>query len=287
MSSLFEELLILYARRFPVRRGKLRIVDALWRATTGRNGSHRFAILKYGGFKVQCDLNQMLQRQFYFFGTYLLEENVLRCWMDAAADAKVVFDVGANAGIYSLAALATQPSAAVHAFEPTPEIAVQLRADAQLNGLNRLHVHEAAVFKSDGYATLKRCRGQLESNEGMNFISTDMNGPGERVKTISLDRFCQEHSIQHVDLIKLDVQGQEHSVLQGAQQLIKSRRLQTIFMELNWSRQQHGPCPASDSIQLLDRAGYWFSKPGKRLDWEKAGDWLHSLSDVVARCAIL
>jgi hypothetical protein len=38
-------------------------------------------------------------------------------------DAKVLLDVGANASIYSLAALAIQPDAVIHAFEPTLEIA--------------------------------------------------------------------------------------------------------------------------------------------------------------------
>ena len=39
-----------------------------------------------------------------------------------AKGAKVIFDVGANAGIYSLAALALQPDATVHAFEPTRKL---------------------------------------------------------------------------------------------------------------------------------------------------------------------
>lgn len=50
-----------------------------------------------------------------------------------------IFDVGAIAGIYSLAALAIQRDAVVHAFEPTPEIAARLRATAKLNGLDDLH----------------------------------------------------------------------------------------------------------------------------------------------------
>jgi hypothetical protein len=59
-----------------------------------------------------------------------LEEDILRCWETAAKGAKFIFNVGANAGIYSLAALAIQRDATVHAFEPTPEIAACLRATA-------------------------------------------------------------------------------------------------------------------------------------------------------------
>src|SRR5436190_23091297 len=129
-SPMLETLLRVYARRFPIRRGKLRIVDSLWQTVLSDRSTHRVATLKHGRFRISCDLNEMLQRQFYFFGTYFLEEDILRCWEATAKWANVVLDVGANAGIYSLAALAVQPDVVVHAFEPTPEIAARLRATA-------------------------------------------------------------------------------------------------------------------------------------------------------------
>ena len=36
------------------------------------------------------------------------------------------------------------------------------------------------------------------------------------MRTVSLDQFCQDHSIDYVDLLKLDVQGHEHSALKGS-----------------------------------------------------------------------
>lgn len=282
MACLFERLLLSYARGFPLRRGKLRVINALWRRVIRNNGTRRIATLKYGAFRIPCDLDQILQRQFYFFGTYLVEEDILRCWMNVAVGAKVIFDVGANAGIYSLAALAAQPDATVHAFEATPEIAARLREGADLNNLHHLYVHETGVSNRNGYAALIRCRGELGANEGMNFISANANDTSERVETVSLDRFCQKHSIGYIDLLKLDVQGHEYSVLQGAEQLIRSGQPKTIFMELNWAASHSKNCPAFSSIKLLDGAGYQFSKPGKNLEWRRAGDWLRHLSDVVA-----
>jgi FkbM family methyltransferase len=279
-----ERLLMLYGRRFPIHCGKLRVVNSLWRAAVGSESTRRVATLKYGGFKMPCNLDEMLQRQFYFFGTYFVEADILNCWAIAAKGAKVVLDVGANAGIYSLAALAIQPDATVHAFEPTPEIAARLRATAKLNNLENLYVHEVAVLSQDGQATLKRFRGEMGNNEGMNFITQDIgNSDAERVKAVSLDQFCQDHSIDRVDLLKLDVQGHEYSVLKGAEHLIRAGRVETIFMELNWGGRTGAPCAASESVRVLGQADYLFSRPGKRLNWEKAGNWLCSLSDVVAR----
>src|SRR5580658_3805343 len=281
--SSLEKLLMLYARSFPIRRGKVRVVNSLWRAAVGDRSTHRMATLKYGRFKMPCDLGEMLQRQFYFFGTYSLEEDMLRCWETAAKGAKLIFDVGANAGIYSLAALAIQPNAIVHAFEPTPEIAARLRATAKLNGLDHLHIHEAAVHNKNGQATLKRCRGELGTNEGMNFISRDLGDSGtERVQTVCVDQLCRDHSINHIDLLKLDIQGHEHSALEGAEGLIKSGNIGIIFLELNWAKSAGTTCAATESIRLLEQGGYRFSRPGKRLNWQNAGDWLRTLSDVVA-----
>jgi FkbM family methyltransferase len=282
--STFERLLVAYARRFPVRRGKLRIIDRFWQMTLGASDRHRVATLKYGGFQMSCDLSEMLQRQFYFFGTYFLEESLLACWQAMAKGAKVVLDVGANAGIYSLAALAVQSDATIHAFEPTPEIANKLRATAKLNGLDHLYVHEAAVSTRNGTATLRRFRGDFGTNEGMNFISADRaDAGGERVQTVSLDEFCEGRSIDYVDLLKVDIQGHEYAALQGAEQLIRAGRINTIFMELNWAQHSNSICPATESVQFLTRSHYLFSKPGKRLNWQPAGDWLRTMNDVIAR----
>jgi FkbM family methyltransferase len=273
----------MYARRFPIRRGKLRVVNSLWRTAVRDHSTHRVATLKHGEFKVACDISEMLQRQFYFFGTYFVEEDILRCWEASAKGAKIVLDVGANAGIYSLAALAVQPDAVVHAFEPTPEIAERLRATARENGLERLCVHEAAVLNRNGTAVLKRFRGELGTNEGMNFIVQDSADPhDERVQTVCLDQFCRSNLIDYVDLLKLDVQGHEHNVLKGAEQLIKAGRIGMIFMELNWARTAGVSCGATESVRLLGESDYLFSKPGELLSWRKAGEWMSTLGDVVA-----
>src|SRR5262249_27402941 len=151
-----------------------------------------------------------------------------------------------------------------------------------LNGLGKLYIHEVAVSCDNGYATLVRYRGELGTNDGMNFICRDQVAGGDVVKIVCLDWFCENHSIDRVDLLKLDIQGHEFVDVKGAESLIRAGRIGTIFMELNWADKTLVGCPASASIHLLEQAGYWFSRPGRSLKWEKAGDWLRALSDVVA-----
>ena len=123
---------------------------------------------------MSCDLSEMLQRQFYFFGTYFLEEDILSCWEATAKGTKVSPRRGSECRNLQLGRTRYSARRYVHAFEPTPEIAARLRATAKLNGLDHLYVHEAAVFRKNGQATLKRFRGELGTNEGMNFVSRDL-----------------------------------------------------------------------------------------------------------------
>jgi len=98
-SAFPEKLLLVYARRFPIRRGKLRVVNKLWRVALCGRDTHRLAELDHGRFTMPCDLQEMLQRQCYFFGTYFMELDMLRCWERLARAARVVFDVGASAAV--------------------------------------------------------------------------------------------------------------------------------------------------------------------------------------------
>ncbi len=59
--STFERLLVLYARRFPIHRGKLQVINALWRGAVSGQSTQRLADLKHGGLKMPCDLSEMLQ----------------------------------------------------------------------------------------------------------------------------------------------------------------------------------------------------------------------------------
>lgn len=276
----------MYARLVPLRKGKLRLINALWSTAIGDKETTRIATLKYGAVRLPCDLREDLQRQFYFFGTYFVEEQNLSCWRRYASDAKVVFDVGANLGIYSFAALAAAPDATVHAFEATPEIANQLREATILNDLRRLHVHAVAVSSRVGFANLNRCRGEMGTNGGMNFISIRASeGDPDCVPTIRLDDFCEEYAIDRIDLLKIDVQGHEAAVLEGAERLLSAGRVGVILFELNWAHNSRRECPALQSVRLLERHGYRFSSPGREPRWRRSGEWMHALSDALARQA--
>jgi FkbM family methyltransferase len=281
---MIESLLKLYARYFPVRRGKYRIIERFGGRPDADGGFLRRSRLVYGGYTMDCDLRKQLQRQYHYFGTYFLEERVLEAWSRYSSNAKVVFDVGANAGIYSLAAAAVHPMSEIYAFEPTPEIAAHLNDTALMNGLvDRIHVHAVAVGDRPGLGFLNRFSGENDGNEGMNFVSTESRAASSlEVAMVSLDEFCMVKGLQSIDLLKVDVQGNEPAVFDGARGLIARGAIRTIFFELNWNRKNPEDCAARKAVDTLSRAGYSFVDPNGRLDSREAGAWLEALSDIIA-----
>lgn len=130
----------------------------------------------------------------------------------------VVFDVGANLGAYTL--LFGQwvgGGGRVFAFEPAPEARRGLERHVALNGLgDRIEVRAEAVAGAPGVARF-RAAGPRGDNRIVrpDAATNDPTGGGIDVVTTSIDAFCRERDLRP-DFIKVDVEGAELDVLQGA-----------------------------------------------------------------------
>lgn len=148
------------------------------------------------------------------------------------ASAKVVFDVGANEGDYAEAAAAACPGATIHSFEPSQTAYGKLRARVGSNPAIRLH--HVALGAEEGTA-------ELHHHEPGDTIGSllDIRDPvrpfdpalTETVRITTLDRFCGEQGIGHIDFLKIDVEGLELDVLRGAQSLIAANAIGAVQFE--------------------------------------------------------
>jgi len=139
-----------------------------------------------------------------------------------------VIDVGANLGWYSLmAANLVGKEGRVFAFEPDPENFRLLSKNIQVNGHQNIKVINQAVSDKTGAGQLFLC----EENRGDHRIYNPNNERrGIEISTTSLDDFFQDSP--HIDVIKIDVQGAEHLVFSGMDQIIKTNAQLFIMMEL-------------------------------------------------------
>jgi FkbM family methyltransferase len=147
----------------------------------------------------------------------------------------IVLDIGANVGAYALLfAKWVGPSGHVYAFEPDPRAADGLRSHIALNRLeNRITVIEQAI----GNAGWRSMPFLLDRSSGLSRRLPPAGDSGAAqvidVPAISIDAFCCERRVVP-DLIKVDAEGAELSILQGARRTIAlaARKLQ-LFVEMH------------------------------------------------------
>jgi len=97
----------------------------------------------------------------------------------------------------------------------------------------------------------------------MNYITSLVAAGDESMPTLTLDGFCSVHGIKRVDLLKIDIQGNEPRALEGAAGLLRRGAIGTAFVELNWGKNASDPSPALECLALLDGAGFGVALPGE------------------------
>ena len=251
-----------YVRRFPISKGKGRLVSWLWKPLAGGNWQ-RQTVLRQADVQVACDLSKLLQRHLYFWGGY--EEGICAYWLRLAREFRTIFDIGANVGLYSLLAGWANPQSKVYAFEPAVEVSAILQRNIELNGMQNISVVLAAVGDSDRSGFLRPCAGSDGSNEGMNYLSRYKTDESDLpVAVVSLDSYCHSHNIEQIDLMKMDIEGGEYEALLGAQELLRRRAIGCIFLEMaEWAAKRSGHSTQGIKRLLVD-AGYRLYTPGSR-----------------------
>jgi len=146
------------------------------------------------------------------------------------------FDVGAHIGLYSLvASRLVGPKGRVVAFEPDPWNAQLIREHATRNGISNVSVAQVAVWRSEGEVRFRRGgdpRTGKSSRRGAVVGSEVAPGTGEiiSVQAVSLDRFAAGNCSPR--LIKIDVEGAECEVLEGAAGLLAETK-PTLICEVH------------------------------------------------------
>lgn len=159
-----------------------------------------------------------------------------------------VLDIGANIGAHALRmAKIVGESGSVYAFEPTNYAYKKLVHNISLNQFN--NITPLQIVLSD--KNLLRQTIHFRSSWPTKGISADQESIVDFAK---LDDWYKRENLEHVDLIKLDVDGNEHSVILGAESLLSSQH-PLILMEVwgpNFSHELKNP------FIVLQRLGYRF-----------------------------
>ncbi len=167
----------------------------------------------------------------------------------------VALDVGAQTGSFTLLSKYF-PNSRWYAFEPIKEAAEELNANLKLNDIQTVSVHSVCVSNRSGWETLKLPK---DTHWGLATLGSKLVRFKEcderKVRSVTLDNFVKKHRVKQVDFIKIDTEGWELYVLQGAKALIKKHR-PVILMEFNEENMQQTQVNKEDIHQFLKEMGY-------------------------------
>lgn len=144
----------------------------------------------------------------------------------AVCPAAQIVDVGANVGDWANMASRIAPGGRLVCFEPVPELFDQLQKRARQN----MRSECLALSDEDTPMTITYYPG----NAGLSsFVAyPDARGGVERVVQVSTgDRYVKARGINMIDLLKIDVEGYEHKVLQGFDRMLRSGTVRAIQFE--------------------------------------------------------
>ncbi len=220
------------------------------------------------GYYVQCYLSPPVQRITIVYGHRMkidtrryttpahdweaYELSTVKVFKELLKAGMTVVDIGAHIGFYTLlAARLVGPTGKVYAFEPHPQNFALLKENIELNGYWNVTAVNKAVTNRSG---LVKLFAGVHSSQPSLFRDTFTTVPRVVVETTTLDDFFEEVGWPEIDLIKIDVEGAEPYVLQGARKLIKRVGLKLI-VELNPARLKAGRWTAEAFLYELCRWG--------------------------------
>jgi FkbM family methyltransferase len=178
------------------------------------------------------------------------EAETIRAFQVLAGRARSFIDIGANTGVYTLLACTCNPQLQAISFEPVPRVYDRLRRNIELNGwLSRCDLRMDAVSDHVGTAQMLVPTGDVPASASLDLGFHGLQGETIDVAVTTVDVLCNGR--EHVDLVKIDVEGHEAEVLVGMEDVL-SRYAPTIIIECL----DDGPYREIESI--LSRFDYRF-----------------------------
>lgn len=186
-------------------------------------------------------------------------------WCD---DDTVIYDIGANVGIYALGLTVERPHRRVFAFEPNPTTAKQLQANAKLNELDdRISVAHVGLGVEDG--TRQFYRSTFPELSGFDEASASRWGARVR-EAIAVDVRTLDSVVATLpspDVIKIDVEGHALAVLRGGVKTLQYAE-PVLFIEIHTDTVEEGgtlrELLEDIGYEISERDSYWRCEPVTR-----------------------
>ncbi|MBC7712067.1 MAG: FkbM family methyltransferase [Rhizobacter sp.] len=244
------------------------LVKRLLKRSAKTDEKNVIAILPWG-HEINVSPSEDIGKAIMTLGLYDLtvSEVIHRLCRMNPAEEKVVLDVGANIGyMTSVLSQSLSQKDKVISFEPHPAVFNKLKKNAaSWNNGAKIELENLALSNESGFINLM-IPSNFKDNEGLGFLATALTEEKtkdavvcKKVKTMALDEYWNSSTYRdkNIFLMKIDTEGNELLVLQGAKNFLAQKRVQHILFE------EHELYPAA-SMLFLEKMGYtiYFLKRG-------------------------
>lgn len=148
-------------------------------------------------------------------------------------DVHNILDVGANIGQTVVMLKAQYPDSVIHAFEPIASTYGDLLRN--VGTMKLVTCHRLALTGNSGVASMITATNSVLSRLITDPEVLEQAGHNiEEVRTETVDMFCSVHRLDHIDLLKIDTQGSEISVLEGASGMLREGNITFAFVEVGF-----------------------------------------------------
>lgn len=215
------KLIRLYTLNSPVRKGKYRLSHLALRLS--RKLPDEAIVSTTDGRRLYADLSSWgMYETVYFLGEY--ERAVTHFISSVVRSDDLCLDIGANFGWYTtLLRSLCGPRGAVHAFEPVPGIFARLEKNVALAGSPpNVHLNNVALGDAPGTVTMHQFAGLTNGHSSLSTMGrtdyTTVESP-----LITLDSYLEEHHLEEVNFVKVDIEGAELMLFKGAGKLFRQK----------------------------------------------------------------
>jgi FkbM family methyltransferase len=137
----------------------------------------------------------------------------------------IVIDVGANIGTYTSWVAMNYPQGTIYSLEPQRLVFQMLCGNLAINNFENVFAYNLALGNEDRYIEISEPDYSIADNFGSYSLLSNFNnlsGKKSKVEMLKLDTFVNRFNIPKLDLLKIDCEGMDFTVLLGAEQTIKN-----------------------------------------------------------------
>lgn len=170
-----------------------------------------------------------------------------------AFDDGQIIDIGANIGLFSLIIAKRFADRRIHAVEPNPATFGALQENLTRNSIFNVACHALAVSHASG---MVRFSADPSSRATACIVRDEEAAKHIMVPSVSLNDFVEKLQIEDIALLKVDVEGYETSVFDGAEKLLRRRGAKVVYFEVCAKLATRAGFDPTSAARILERHGY-------------------------------